>query len=240
MCGVSYYADPVRLRHGRQTTCSRACSYELRAAQRRNSEERECAECGALVVRAPSQMKRVRHGELFCSSACAYKRRKRVVERPYNIVADYDRTAAGKKAWETRRANGKPYPEAAREKARARAIERVNSGFNVSQFERKAAEMFRAIGVDILTSVPLRGASGRFVGVCDIVVPARRIVIECHGNYWHGGRFTWESADDTQLRNLAQEERKVAAVRALGFETRLLWEQDFRQDPSGACLAVLR
>src|SRR5699024_11048223 len=27
VCAVSYEADPVRLRHGRQTTCSRACSY---------------------------------------------------------------------------------------------------------------------------------------------------------------------------------------------------------------------
>lgn len=34
MCGINYFADLVRLKHGRQSTCSRACSYKLRASSR--------------------------------------------------------------------------------------------------------------------------------------------------------------------------------------------------------------
>ncbi len=34
VCGATYLAEPARLRHGRQSTCSRACSYKLRAGLR--------------------------------------------------------------------------------------------------------------------------------------------------------------------------------------------------------------
>ncbi|OGB20608.1 MAG: hypothetical protein A3I66_22850 [Burkholderiales bacterium RIFCSPLOWO2_02_FULL_57_36] len=34
VCGNNYFADPVRLKHGRQSTCSRACSYKLRVSLR--------------------------------------------------------------------------------------------------------------------------------------------------------------------------------------------------------------
>lgn len=34
VCGTSYLADLQRLKHGRQSTCSRDCSYKLRASLR--------------------------------------------------------------------------------------------------------------------------------------------------------------------------------------------------------------
>jgi G:T-mismatch repair DNA endonuclease (very short patch repair protein) len=145
-----------------------------------------------------------------------------------------------RKAWATRRKDGKPYPETARCKARARACERINKGFNVSAFERKAANVFRELGFRILTSVKCQGADGRFVAVYDIVIPSRGIVVECHGGYWHGGRWTFTSANSTQLRNLAHEESKLALARSAGLDLRILWEQDFRKDPCGACLASVR
>jgi G:T-mismatch repair DNA endonuclease (very short patch repair protein) len=166
--------------------------------------------------------------------------RKRIVDKPYVLVSDYDRTAAMKKAWITRRAEGKPYPESARNKSRARAVQRVNNGFAVSKFERKAAEVMIGLGFDIRTSVPFRGSDGQFVGVSDIVLPARRIIVECHGTYFHGGRFSWQDIDKTQLRNLGREEVKCNFLKQTGWEVRILWEHDFNSDPRGAVLAVVR
>lgn len=34
VCGIRYFADPVRLKHGRELTCSRTCLYTLRASLR--------------------------------------------------------------------------------------------------------------------------------------------------------------------------------------------------------------
>ena len=57
VCSVSYKADPVRLRHGRQTTCSRACSYALRANKLEKGETFECPVCEVEFTRTPSQIK---------------------------------------------------------------------------------------------------------------------------------------------------------------------------------------
>lgn len=237
-CGKVYDADPTRLKFGRQTSCSRACSYQLRAAALKNGEKHQCGGCGKDVYRSPAQLKG-RHGLVFCSAKCGYSNRKRVVNKPYVRTAVVDYVAAAKKTWETRRRNAKPYPEAAREKARARAIQRLQNGRGVSAFEKKAAEVFRSIGFDVRTSVPVRSAIGTFAHVFDIVLPRRRIVIECHGSYFHGGRWTWLDPDHTQAKNLAYEERKLATARRLGLDLRILWEHEFKKDPTGACLAVV-
>jgi len=239
-CGCVYDADPVRLRHGRQKTCSRACSYKARANQLKRGQEVQCGGCGDLVWCTPSRVKRPRHGEIFCSPACAYANRKRVVESPYILVSDYDRAAAAEKAWETRRTNPKPYPESARSKARARAIERLKRGGSVSRFEREAAEVYRALGYALQTSVPIRRGDGTYATVFDIVVPSRRVVIECHGTFWHGGRWTWDHPKAVQVKNLRYEARKVALARSAGLDLRLLWEHDFKRDPVGACLTAAR
>lgn len=239
VCGRRYDANPTRLKFGRETTCSRACSYKLRASKLENSEQYECGACGKRFVRCRSHFKS-RHGLAFCSRECAYSKRQRVVARPYTLVSDYDRKRAAQKAWKTRRANAKPYPEAARVKAAARAVERVQHGDRVSKFERKVAEVFRSLGFVVDTSVGARSADGRFVAVFDIVLPLRRIVVECHGDYWHGGRWTWTDADATQTKNLTRERGKVALARALGLDMRLLWEREFKKDPRGSCLAVVR
>lgn len=86
-CGKTYQADPTRLKHGRQTTCSRACSYALRAAGLRNTETVTCAHCGKAFHRAPAHRAKVKHAT-FCSRECHYAGRgtgvtRRVVTKPY-------------------------------------------------------------------------------------------------------------------------------------------------------------
>lgn len=95
ICGTDYSADEVRLRHGRQTTCSRKCSYTLRAQQRSSSRIYRCAVCGNEVVRSPSQVK---SEFVFCSRKCHYEGRSmglvaRTVTQPYTI------SDGGRNAW---------------------------------------------------------------------------------------------------------------------------------------------
>jgi hypothetical protein len=110
VCGTTYQADPKRLKHGRQTTCSRACSYAFRmqtrklpTGERRPYQPRTtpgptlvtltCSLCGEEFRRAPAHIAKVRHGHNFCSRKCHYAARsagivKRVVSRPYEYTPE--------------------------------------------------------------------------------------------------------------------------------------------------------
>jgi hypothetical protein len=54
-CNKTYLADPSRLKFGRQTTCSRQCSYELRGKEKQNHDTHTCQICGILFERKPFQ-----------------------------------------------------------------------------------------------------------------------------------------------------------------------------------------
>jgi hypothetical protein len=96
VCGVLYAADEGRLRHGRQTTCSRKCSYELRASNRSRTKVYRCAVCRKAVPRAPSQVK---SRFVFCSRDCHYEARGLgLVTR--NVLKPYKVTEAGRAAWQ--------------------------------------------------------------------------------------------------------------------------------------------
>jgi G:T-mismatch repair DNA endonuclease (very short patch repair protein) len=238
-----YRASAARLRFGRQTTCSRKCSYELRAALQFTGVSFTCVTCGKQGVRSVSQLK-TRHGESFCSSKCAYKKRRRIVSRPYVLVADYDRSAAVKRAWATRRARGfVPSLRSrllGRRSAIARAIVPCNRGGGVSKFEGRVGSTFRALGFGAVGSKIVRRKDGTFAHVFDLYIGARHIVVECHGTYWHGARWSWESPTVAQSRNLEYEERKLREARRLGLDFRIVWEHEFKRDPVGACLRAVR
>lgn len=89
VCNVEYDADPQRLKWGRQTTCSRKCSYVFRSDKLSNQVDCECGNCGKSFTRSESQVQ-TKHGKVFCSSSCQYQGRTngvtpRIVETPYNI-----------------------------------------------------------------------------------------------------------------------------------------------------------
>lgn len=109
VCRVPYLADEVRLRHGRGTTCSRECSYKLRAGLLSKTKAYKCAVCGATVLRSPAQVK---SAFIFCSRACHYHGRAlglvlRVVKQPYSISEE------GRKGWKEsgKRRTGIPYKD---------------------------------------------------------------------------------------------------------------------------------
>ena len=109
VCGSMYLADEVRLKHGRETTCSRDCSYKLRASSLNKTKAYNCAVCGRQVLRSPAQVK---SKFAFCSRDCHYRGRSmglvlRVVTQPYSISEE------GRKAWKEagRRRAGIPYKD---------------------------------------------------------------------------------------------------------------------------------
>jgi 5-methylcytosine-specific restriction endonuclease McrA len=77
-CGKEYVANPVRLRHGRQTTCSRECSYRWRYRNVRRRVALTCVGCGAEFWRNPSQFRNKIGAGKFCSREC--RDRNRVAE----------------------------------------------------------------------------------------------------------------------------------------------------------------
>lgn len=95
ICGDIYTADKARLKYGRQTTCSRHCSYILRSQKTTKSRLYFCAVCAKPVKRAPSHVK---SKFVFCSPACHYTGRsiglvERIVLKPYRV------TENGRLAW---------------------------------------------------------------------------------------------------------------------------------------------
>jgi len=96
VCGTIYFADEVRLKHNRNTTCSRECSYKFRAKKLNKTKAFNCAVCGTTVLRSPSQVK---SKLVFCSPECHYRGRElglvtRVVKNPYKISEE------GRKSWQ--------------------------------------------------------------------------------------------------------------------------------------------
>ena len=90
-CNIEYFADPKRLKHGRQTTCSRKCSYEFRGKNLTNQVECECGNCGAKFNKPKSLVNKTKHGKSFCSKKCKYEATfkgitPRIIETPYKII----------------------------------------------------------------------------------------------------------------------------------------------------------
>ncbi len=90
VCGIAYLAHPTRLRFGRQTTCSRDCSYKLRGDNVSTAVILHCTLCQREFTRSACCVKG-KHGSQFCSPACHYAGRslgltKRIITKPYQYT----------------------------------------------------------------------------------------------------------------------------------------------------------
>jgi len=96
VCQIQYQADPKRLKHGRQTTCSRKCSYILRSNLiKKPKVSFVCPVCQKPFEKLNSQLKSSQ--KVYCSQPCAYKGRslgfsKRIVNKPYRIKQSRQKT----------------------------------------------------------------------------------------------------------------------------------------------------
>lgn len=79
-CGKVYLADPKRLKYGRQTSCSRACSYALRAAPRIRNADLTCQVCAVVFTRKPAQARA--KNIVVCSLLCYFEARRQGLVTP--------------------------------------------------------------------------------------------------------------------------------------------------------------
>lgn len=70
VCGNSYQANPRRLKYGRETTCSRKCSYAFRMQKIAHSNECTCLNCGTLFRIPVSRLNESKGRGKYCSRQC--------------------------------------------------------------------------------------------------------------------------------------------------------------------------
>lgn len=93
VCEKSYEANPARVKWGRRTTCSRSCSYKLRAQGLKKSVSVLCPVCKTSFTASPKRISDAAHGSVYCSKKCMYAGRtlgltKRVVTKPYTYTPE--------------------------------------------------------------------------------------------------------------------------------------------------------
>lgn len=245
-CGLIYHADETRLRNGRQTTCSRRCSYRLRGENQQRRVRIRCATCGVEITRSPRQVK-AKHGASYCSRRCHYTGRTlgltgRVVTNPYVRVAPLNpeahaRTVATRKARDNYRHSDDTRLRLREATARAIAEGRVAS---VSRCEDVVAEVLDRLGVGYRRQVAIRGERGRYVAAVDFLLGDGRAV-EVNGTFWHADPRVYPNgpAFPAQRRTAACWDRKVNALATLGIPVVIIWEIDLAEDPTQAVSVAL-
>ena len=238
VCTITYHADSARLKFGRQTTCSRACSYRLRGTNLENNLTLKCSVCGDEFNRAVSAIKG-KHGGNFCSPACHYAGRgtgatARTITEPYKITEKgRDGWAkAAKKTRETRilRDNYR-HTDATRALLSEKTSNAIAQGRVpvVSRLEDKVAAELTAMGYEFIRQYPVRSQAGTFACVFDFLIGD--IALEVNGTFWHSDPrfFPGGPEHKIQERNAVAWSRKLAHAAHLNIRVVEVWEHDIKQ-----------
>lgn len=247
VCGREYKAKAHRLKWGRQTTCSRACSYKLRHDAQRKPIERPCAICGCLITRPPHQFTS-RFGLAFCSPDCQAKGQFLPVYRPNGkrrfTVSEYARTAwlvRNRKAGATRKANGWKPSAATRAKLSSATSKAIAAGKYkvVSGLEDRVAEHVARWDLRYVRQFPFMDVDGRGY-IADFWFPSLRAVLEVNGTFWHADpRVYPEPRHRMQHSRVAKDVMKRAYCDRQGIRYVVVWEMDFKADPDAAMQRAL-
>jgi G:T-mismatch repair DNA endonuclease (very short patch repair protein) len=247
VCHRDYLASKIRIKHGRQTTCSRKCSYQLRSSKLTKSVYQNCSTCGKELERPPSLL-RGKHGSSFCSRSCHYSGRtlgltKRVVSEPYSIT-DKARRAwieGGRKTRLKRIANG-----SYRHSEETKLILSQKTSFAISEgrvratssIENLVADELDEKGIRYSRQVAIRGTSGRFSFVFDFML-SEKTALEVNGTFWHTDKRFFPDGPkyEVQRRNQQKWNRKISYAKEAGIQVIEIWEFDIKQD---VCEAVNR
>lgn len=251
ICETVYLADPGRLRWGRQTTCSRACSYRLRAQNKANAVTLRCTTCKCEFTRSPAHIKS-KHGGHFCSRKCHYAGRglghvRRVVLGPYRI------TDAGRAGWRigypkavaTRRLRNNYVKSAATlakmSIASARAIARTQGRHTSSKIEDVVADELKKLGAKFRRQRVVRDDRGRFAAVFDFWLTEIGVALEVNGTYWHADPRVYPAPrGPVQIKCVERYNRKLDLCKRLGIRVIEVWELDLKKSPADAVLRAYR
>lgn len=248
VCKINYEVDFTRyINHGRQTTCSRKCSYILRSEKL--SVEKEifsCGNCGKTIERLPS-VKKTRSGFYFCDNPCKREATKKGIipqypRKKYTIIVTDElmaiRKEAGRKIWIARRKNGTDtWNESQRTKMSEITSRNIENGVfgRISKIEYLVAEEFSTRGVEFIHQWRIRGELGRFNAVCDFYLPVYNCVVEVNGTYWHSDlRFYThnENLSYSQKRNLEKYKKKLQILQEMKMPIFEIWEYDINENLS--------
>lgn len=105
--------------------------------------------------------------------------------------------------------------------------------YRMNKFETKVSEWLTLKNIKFTYSPIMSNGVRSFQ--YDFILHEYRILLECHGSYWHGDpRFftndhkitTLRKLNQTQLNNIEKDKAKKASAEAKGFKLVILWEHD--------------
>jgi len=95
-----------------------------------------------------------------------------------------------------------------------------------TELERKIERMLKELNIDFKTQRVL----GREFNYCaDFVID--NIVLEAHGDYWHGNPMFYSTPNEMQELAILKDEIKKSYFEDLGYKVYEIWESEVNQNP---------
>jgi G:T-mismatch repair DNA endonuclease (very short patch repair protein) len=110
----------------------------------------------------------------------------------------------------------------------------------VSALEDLVSSHLDLLGLSYRRSALIRGPAGTFVACVDFLLRAN-LVLEVQGDYWHANPLVYPLGPKypSQLKTVANDNRKKEVLTALAYSVVYLWESDVRRVGLEATKAVL-
>lgn len=90
--------------------------------------------------------------------------------------------------------------------------------------EREFAKLLRQLKVKF---VPQKVVGNK---IYDFFIPAKNILFEIDGNYYHGDENLYEELSPMQKRNKKNDGYKNVLAKGLGYEIERVWESELKND----------
>jgi very-short-patch-repair endonuclease len=206
--------------------CSHHCFATAPKPKRKNGKQRSCEICGAVVYIPACRLKRTRH--FFCSPAHANEYQGR------NKTEHICKICRKGFKWSPSRekvANIKYCSIACRDDdpdTRLMLI-RLNAkqhSLCPNKLEKLGYALLDALGVTYQKQELINGK------ICvDAVIPARNIIIQFDGDYWHGNPAKYPTLDARQRKRRSFDKSQDAYLRKCGYVVARFWESELKKNP---------
>lgn len=222
-CGVTFLAIPKEAKAGRRF-CSEACFHAPRP-------EAVCERCGCTFQ--PD-----RAGVRFCSKKCSWTaiteaRLAILPPRMHRSCKQCGQAFSVKRSLGHRRfcsaacgnasRVGRPLPEMVRRKMQTALQRRFDAG--PTSIETQTYDALALLGLDFERQASI----GHFI--VDAYVPALKLVIEVHGDYWHCNPTVYPDGPQNaiQRKDIKRDRAKRTYLHRHGYQLVELWERDIRE-----------
>jgi len=214
----------VDTRHRRegQRFCSLECYRASEKPERKTGTLRKCGTCGNPVYVTPAQRKAIN----YCSCSCFNKSQSRKVQYVCRVCGKsfaLSPSLAAGRAYEVKYCSVKCRTECPewRDGVLNGNLAQQNAKGPTS-LERAGCALLDLLGVEYETQVLI---CKKFV--VDVLIPARRLVIQWDGDYWHGyGGAT----DDRQRKRQRLDRSQDAYMRKAGYTVLRFWEHEVHKE----------